>query len=109
MKASNLDPVIRNKFSRPVNPMAVGLDWGRRGFHCRQMRDPPGQEWRDFVHDADELVLVLKGRLEISLAGHIIEAEEGDEVFIAGGAVHTVRNAATATTIWLYGYAGGKG
>ena len=104
MKANGRDPVIRNKFARPVNPMAVGIDWGQRGFRCRQMRDPPGQEWRDFVHDGDELVMVLKGRLEIDIAGMLIDAEEGDEIFIPAGAVHTVRNTAPSITSWLYGY-----
>ncbi len=106
MKANGRDPVIRNKFARPVNPMAVGIDWGRRGFRCRRMRDPPGQEWRDFVHDSDELVMVLKGRLEIDVAGVLVDAEEGDEIFIPAGAVHTVRNTAPSSTSWLYGYDG---
>ncbi len=108
MKASGHDPVIRNKFARPVDPMAVGLDWGRRGFRCRRMLDPPGQHWRDIVHRADELVMVLEGRLEIEVAGVLIEAEEGDEVFIPAGAVHSVRNTAPTTTSWLYGYAGAE-
>ncbi len=109
MKANGHDPVIRNKFGRPVNPIAVGIDWGLRDFRCRRMSDAPGQEWRDFVHDADELVMVLKGRLEITVAGVLIDAEEGDEVFIPAGAVHTIRNTAPSTTSWLYGYAGTRG
>lgn len=106
MKASGYDPVIRNKFARPVNPMAVGLDWGRRGFRCRSMRDPSGRERREFVQSANGLVLVLEGRLEIDIAGVLVEAGEGDEIFIPAGAPHTVRNPGATTTRWLRGYAG---
>jgi mannose-6-phosphate isomerase-like protein (cupin superfamily) len=108
MKASGRDPVIRNKFARPVDPMAVGLDWGRRGFRCRRMLDPAGREWPGIVHGADELVMVLKGRLEIDIAGVLIDAEEGDEIFIPAGAVHSVRNTAPTATRWLYGYEGAQ-
>ena len=106
MKASGSDPVIHNKFARPVNPMAVGFDWGRRGFRCRRMRGPPGREWRDIALGADGLVMVLEGRLEIDIAGVLVDAGEGDEIFIPAGVVHTVRNTAPTATIWLHGTGG---
>ena len=100
---------IRNKFARPVNPMAVGVDWGQRGFRCKQMLGSPGREWRDFVHCADKLVTILKGRLEFDVAGTLFDAEEGDEIFIPAGAVLTVRNTAPTATSWLYGNDGTQG
>ena len=101
-KAKNL-VTIRNKLARPVNPMAVGVDWGQRGFRCKQVLDPPGREWRDSVHNANELVTILKGRLEFDVAGTLLDADEGDEIFIPAGTVHTVRNTAPCATSWLYG------
>jgi len=110
MKASGYDPVIRNKFPRPVNPIAVGVDWGARGYRCRRMVDPPGGGQRAFEGGANKLIIVLKGRLEIVIAGQRIEApqpieaDEGDEIFIPAGAAHTIRNAGPTAARWLCGY-----
>jgi mannose-6-phosphate isomerase-like protein (cupin superfamily) len=101
--------IARSKWSYPVNPMSVGMDWGRRGYSCERIADPPGQEWRDFVHDTDELMVVLDGWLEVEVAvdgaAQRFDAMAGDEVFVPAGANHTVRNAHSGTTRWLYGYA----
>lgn len=36
--------VTRNRFTLPVNPMDVGLSWGRRGFSCAVARAPDDLE-----------------------------------------------------------------
>ena len=46
-------------------------DWAARGFSCALWIDPPGQRWEDFVHNTDELVLVLEGELEFEINGEI--------------------------------------
>ncbi len=66
--------------------------------------DPPGREWNDFVHDCNELVTVVEGRLEMTVAGETCAVAPGDEVFIPKGARHSVRNVHHATTRWLFGY-----
>ena len=96
--------VVRNKFRRPVDHGEVARDWIARGFTCRAFTDPPGQEWRDYVHDTDELVTVVEGRLEVGLHNERWLLEPGDELFIPRGARHTVRNTHHDTTRWLYGY-----
>jgi mannose-6-phosphate isomerase-like protein (cupin superfamily) len=92
------------RFAPPVNRNAVSADWRKRGYSCGLFVDPPGRAWRDFVHDTDELVTVVEGRLALTIAGERFEPAPGDEVFIPGGAVHTVENVAKVTTRWLYGY-----
>jgi mannose-6-phosphate isomerase-like protein (cupin superfamily) len=88
--------------------MSVGMDWGRRGYTCGRIADPPDAEWRDFEHETNELIVVLNGRLEIEIAvdGGVqrLDAMAGDEVFVPSGAKHTVRNVHTGITRWLYGY-----
>jgi len=96
--------VTRHKFPVPVNHGGVVRDWIARGYSCRGFTDPPGQEWRDFVHDTNELVTVVDGRLEVSMHGESYVLEPGDELFIPRGAAHTVRNIHADTTRWLYGY-----
>ena len=96
--------VTRHKFAYPVDHGSVVRDWIQRGYSCRGLTDPPGREWRDFLHDTNELVTVVDGRLEVSLHGESYVLEPGDELFIPRGAAHTVRNVHAGTTHWLYGY-----
>ena len=41
-----------------MNQEATRKDWNERGFSFGIFRDPPGQVWADFVHRADELVML---------------------------------------------------
>jgi uncharacterized protein YdcH (DUF465 family)/quercetin dioxygenase-like cupin family protein len=96
--------VTRHRFAQPVDLGVVTRDWIGRGFSCRAFTDPPGQEWRDFVHDTNELITVVEGRLEVATGEQSWALEPGDELFIPRGALHTVRNTHNITTRWLYGY-----
>lgn len=87
-----------------MNLTQVAFDWGARGFGCDRFRDPPGQVWEDFVHRQDELLLVVRGRLELEVAGEAHLLEPGDEALILAGARHSVRNRDKGETLWLYGY-----
>ena len=99
-----IDPVVRGKFTIPVDPAAVAADWAERGYSCHSFTDPPGQEWNGFVHATNELVTVAEGRLEVTIEGAMLTAEPGDEVFIPKDAVHSVRNIHDGTTRWCFGY-----
>lgn len=96
--------VIRHKFGPPVDRAAVARDWILRGFSCHAFTDPPGQVWRDNVHDTDELVAVVDGQLEVIMHGETWVLEPGDELYIPRGITHTVLNLHAGTTHWLYGY-----
>lgn len=96
--------VTRHKFRLPVDHGEVARDWARRGFSCRAFTDPPGRGWRDFVHDTNEVVTVVEGKLEVIMHGVGYALEAGDEIYIPRGATHTVRNLHAGTTRWLYGY-----
>lgn len=96
--------LARHKFAAPLEAAAVAADWRGRGYSCDRFVDPPGQCWDDFVHGCNELVTVVEGRLEMTVAGETVTVEVGDEVFIPKGARHSLRNIHPGTTIWLYGY-----
>jgi hypothetical protein len=100
----NDEYVVRCKFAQPVDVAAVTRDWIKRGFSCRACTDPPGQVWRDDVHDTDELVTVVDGRLEVTLHAKNWVLGPGNELYIPRGVTHTVRNLYANTTRWLYGY-----
>ncbi len=92
------------KFAPPVDPQAVQLDWRGRSYDCHRFTDPPGQTWNDFVHETNEVVTVVDGRLELTIGEQVVIAEPGDEAFIPRGVLHTVRNVHVGTTCWLFGY-----
>jgi mannose-6-phosphate isomerase-like protein (cupin superfamily) len=99
-----MDQLKKNKFAVPVEKTAVTQDWRGRDYSCEWFVDPPGREWNDFVHGCNELVTVVEGRLQVTVAGESYVLEPGDEVYIPKGAVHSVKNIHHATTRWLYGY-----
>ncbi len=98
------DLLERGKFLAPLDKAAVAADWRARGYSCGTFVDPPGRCWEDFVHDCNELVAVVEGRLEMEIKGNAVIMEPGDEVFIPKGALHSVRNIHPGTSVWLYGY-----
>ena len=104
MTTATKDPVARAKCPHPVSAEAVRRDWKARGFTCETFVDPPGREWNDFVHDTDELVAVIDGRLRFLMNGKTHEIDAGDELFIPKGIRHSVHNIHRGTTRWLFGY-----
>ena len=96
--------LTRGRFEAPLDQAAVAADWRSRGYSCGTFVDPPGREWLDFVHDCNELVTVVEGRLRLEVGGRWVEVGPGDEVFIPKDARHSVINAHDGTTVWLFGY-----
>jgi uncharacterized cupin superfamily protein len=82
----------------------VRSGWKERGFSCGIWVDPPGQVWADFVHNTDELVMLIEGEIEIIFAGKLLRPHIGEEILIPAGASHTVRNIGATTNRWYYGY-----
>ena len=82
----------------------IKKDWARRGYSCGLWVDPPGQLWEDYVHDTDELLMVLEGKLRLEISGKSQEVPPGKEIFIPAKALHTVENIGGTTARWLYGY-----
>lgn len=87
-----------------INRQAIADNWKSKGFSCDLWVDPPGQRWEGFVHDTDELVVVIDGEMEFEIDGVVSRPETGEEVYIPAGAVHSVRNLGGTSARWLYGY-----
>lgn len=87
-----------------VDRDAVAARWRGRGFSCGLWVDPPGQVWADYVHDVDELVMVVEGEVEFEIAGNVHHPPPGEELLIPARARHTVRNLGRGESRWLYGY-----
>src|SRR4029453_18685308 len=52
-----------------VDQKAVEKDWNARGFSCDLWIDAPGRVWRDFIHETDELVMLVEGEKEFEMNG----------------------------------------
>ena len=78
--------------------------WQARGFSCGLWVDAPGQQWNDFVHSTDELLMLVEGDLELEMHGRTFRPHPGEEVLIPARVSHSVRNVGNTTAKWLYGY-----
>jgi quercetin dioxygenase-like cupin family protein len=87
-----------------VDRDAVERAWRERGFSCGLWVDPPGQVWANYVHDVDELVMVVEGDVAFEIEGKMHRRATGEELFIPARARHTVRNLGGGESRWLYGY-----
>lgn len=87
-----------------VNAQEVAVQWVLRGFTCDLWLDPPGQRWEGYVHDVDELLMIVEGVLELECDTKISRPALGEEVFIPAYTVHSVRNVGGTKARWLYGY-----
>jgi len=79
-------------------------NWRSRGFSCGVWTDPPGQKWLDYVHQTDELLMVLDGELELTINGRSFRPKMGEEILIPAQTRHSVKNVGKTTNRWLYGY-----
>ena len=87
-----------------VEREAIASNWAARGFSCDLWTDPPGQQWENFRHATDELVIVLEGEMEFEVAGTMHHPKPGEELLILAGTLHSARNRGRTTAHWLYGY-----
>ena len=83
---------------------SIERDWRSRGFSFGVWEDPPGQHWVDYVHDVDELFMVIEGDVELELQGRKWKPRAGEEVLIPARESHSVRTSPRSASRWLYGY-----
>ncbi|NKB50777.1 MAG: cupin domain-containing protein [Rhizobiaceae bacterium] len=91
-------------FSAPIDQNEVKELWRQEGFDFGIFRDPPGQEWNDFVHGTDEYVLVAQGNLTISVGIESADCQPGDLVRIPRGISHSLKTTSPSGSVWFYGY-----
>ena len=87
-----------------MNQEQIRKNWESRGYSFGVFKDSPGQVWADFVHKADELVVLAGGDIEIEIEGKSEQPQIGEEVFIPANSVHTVRNIGKTNNVWYFGY-----
>ncbi|MCS6858159.1 MAG: cupin domain-containing protein [Sandaracinaceae bacterium] len=90
--------------ANPVTREELAAQWQKEGFSCGLWVDPPGQVWRNYVHDVDEIVMVIEGEVEFEFDGVVHRPKPGEVLIIPAGKVHTVRNVGSGLARWYYGY-----
>ena len=96
--------ILRQAREPMPNREELAKEWGAQGYSCGLWVDPPGQQWVDFLHDTDEMVLVAQGRLRLEIEDESTELGPGDEVMIPARANHSVFNIGGTEARWYYGY-----
>ncbi len=87
-----------------MDTQQIKQNWQNRGFSFGIWQDPPGQVWEDYVHDTDELFMLVEGEVTLTIDGKKIEAAIGEEIFIPAHSLHTVSTSHKAGSQWYYGY-----
>ena len=82
----------------------VKQNWKERGFSCSIWQDPPQQEWNDFIHSEDEIIILAKGEIEIWVESNKSRPKIGEEVLIPMKSTHSVKNTGNQPNEWYYGY-----
>lgn len=95
---------VRGACLAPVDHAEVRTAWKAEGFSFGVFRDPPGQEWNDFVHQTDEYVLVAEGELRVSVGSETAVVGPGDLIQIPRGVRHSLKTRSAEGCVWLYGY-----
>lgn len=95
---------VRNYWACPVSHQEVEQKWKSWGFTFGVFRDPPGQEWNNFVHDTDEFVLVSRGTLVVDVGEEQQKVQAGDLVQIPRNVKHSLKTISRDGSEWLYGY-----
>ncbi len=90
-----------------IDLQKIQKDWTQRGFSFGIWTDGPGQRWEDFVHETDELFVVVTGAVELEMSGRKWCPEPGEEILIPARTTHSVRNLGKTGSRWLYGYKNG--
>ena len=83
---------------------ALQKEWDKLGFSCNLWVDPPGQIWKGYVHEVDERVYVVEGKLEFEIVGKKYVLNPNDELLIPARTKHSVKNIGSNTARWFYGY-----
>ncbi len=94
----------KRAFQTPVDASYVKSRWRSQGFSFDVFRDPPGQEWNNFVHETDEYVVVANGELSIKVGTSEAVCGPGDLVRIPRGTSHSLKTVSLTGSIWYYGY-----
>jgi len=53
--------------------------------------DPPGELYPDHDHPRDQLLVVLKGSMEVKMSGKTSVVREGEEIFFPAKVVHSAK------------------
>ena len=98
------ETLVKKHYALPIDPGAVRSDWLAKGYSFHQFVDPPGQEWKGFVHATNEYLTVAEGRLEVDIGSETVIATPGDLLFVPSGVTHSIKNIHSTETRWFFGY-----
>lgn len=97
------------KWDDSLGPLTVrsAIRWlEEKGYAASEWQDRPGSEYRDYVHEMDEIVWLIKGEAELEMGKRAYGLRPGEGIFIPAGRPHTLRIRGTGKTVYVAGYLG---
>src|SRR5437867_3578165 len=62
-----MQALVNGREVRLIDRKTVESKWAARGFSCGLWTDPADRRWEDFVHNMDEVVMVINGSVEFEI------------------------------------------
>jgi len=80
-------------------------NWTKRGFSFSVGSIKLQEEVKDAVHDdQDELIVMVNGKLEVTIGGETFIPDRNQEVLIPAKSNHSIKNIGAVDSIIYFGY-----
>jgi len=96
-----LEVVRWDKPNEPPNKVFLEKELRAWGYRTELWVDKPGTHYKDYRHDVDEIVWVLRGLVRIEVAGESVTLSGGDRVGIPKNTRHSLEVLGNQTLYWL--------
>ncbi len=88
---------------QPPNEVEAEARLSTEGFSCFRWNDAPGELYPNHRHEYDECLWILKGEMEIAIAGTKYVLKPGDRLYLPAQLGHTLMVTHPTGVIYLVG------
>ena len=75
--------------------------WDKPNEHPNKVFIEPGTHYKDFIHDVDEIVWILRGDARVDVGGESVALSGGDRVLVPRNTRHSLEVLGRQTLYWL--------
>jgi mannose-6-phosphate isomerase-like protein (cupin superfamily) len=83
------------------NKVFIEKDLKAWGYRVELWVDKPGTHYKDYIHDVDEIVWVLRGEARVEVGAESVTLTDGDRVFVPKKTRHSLEVLGSQTLYWL--------
>jgi mannose-6-phosphate isomerase-like protein (cupin superfamily) len=97
----SLDVTRWDKPSEHPNKVFIEKDLKAWGYRTELWVDKPGTHYKDYVHDVDEIVWILRGDARVDVGEESVTLSSGDRVLVPKNTRHSLEVLGSQTLYWL--------